>query len=644
MCHFRNSSLLSCFIGRRRARLILSVVVALVVSSAALAQDQNAAQLLAPPDTSSPRATLRNFITSADEIYIELGRSEPTLSRQREMQHRVAFLLRCLDLSQQAPSIAAAQGREAAVSLKEIFDRIPLPPDADIPDFEEVRAAGISRWRIPGTEIALVKISEGERAGEFLFSADTVERAKEFYQRVRNLPYKPDAGSKGLYEAYCLRGGWMIPRGLVNSLPPWALAAVADHAVWQWASGALLIALAAGIVVGMIYLYRLLCPDSTRVRAQLLRVALPLVVIGISSFVEFFLTYQIRLSGDVLTDIKLALRSCTFVAAILAVFFALNSLSDLVIGARRLRPGAIDSQLVRLGFRVLTFMVVAWLTIVAADYMGIPVTPLMACLGASGLAVALASQHTVENLIAGIMLFADKPVRIGDVCQFGHIKGTVEEIGLRSTRIRGIDRSVISIPNAEFAKLQLVNYSRRDHILLRATLQLRYDTTADQLRFVLAELRSMLARHPRIEREPIRVRFIAYGEWSLDVELFAFARTHDWGEFLSIQEDVLLRVMDIVNESGSGFAFPTQMQYTADDTGVDATRTREAESKVKSWREAGLLQSAGFFDDAARSSLAAGVDAATATPAASGNHAGQLHRHHAHDTNGAKSRNAKPAA
>jgi MscS family membrane protein len=252
---------------------------------------------------------------------------------------------------------------------------------------------------------------------------------------------------------------------------------------------------------------------------------------------------------------------------------------------------------VRLGFRIATFLATAWMVIVGADSMGISVTPLIAGLGVSGLAVALAAQHTIENFIAGLVLFADKPVRIGDTCQFGEHRGTVEQIGLRSTRIRGIDRTVISIPNSEFAKLRLVNFTRRDKILLRTQLGLRYETTGDQLRHVLAGLRAMLDAHSRIDDESIRVRFIGYGAYSLDIEIHALAKTSDWPTFLAIQEDVLLRVMDVVNDSGCGFAFPSQTHYVATDTGIDAEIRERAEEKVRSLRASGGLKVAGFLDE-----------------------------------------------
>jgi MscS family membrane protein len=204
------------------------------------------------------------------------------------------------------------------------------------------------------------------------------------------------------------------------------------------------------------------------------------------------------------------------------------------------------------------------------------------------------------------VLFADAPVRIGDFCQFGDQRGTVEQIGLRSTRIRSFDRTMITVPNSEFAKLKLVNYSRRDRILFKAPLSLRYETTGDQMRVVLVGLRDMLKGHPRLVPESVRARFVGYGAWSLDVEIHALAETSDHADFLAIQEDVLLRIMDVVDEAGCGFAFPSQTHYQAADTAPDATRVAEAERRVAAWRRQDGLRAVGFLDtrpDAAESQV-----------------------------------------
>ena len=145
---------------------------------------------------------------------------------------------------------------------------------------------------------------------------------------------------------------------------------------------------------------------------------------------------------------------------------------------------------------------------------------MIAGLGLGGLAVALAARPTLENVIAGLTLFADKPIQIGDFCRFGDELGTVEEIGLRSTRIRRRDDKLVSIPNAEFSRMQIQNYARIRERLYRTMLAFRYETTPEQLRYLLASLRKMLIAHPKVSRNRLHVRFHGFGDYSLDVELF----------------------------------------------------------------------------------------------------------------------------
>ena len=194
--------------------------------------------------------------------------------------------------------------------------------------------------------------------------------------------------------------------------------------------------------------------------------------------------------------------------------------------------------------------------------LGFNVTGLVAGLGIGGLAVALAAQKSLEHFFGGLSLVADQPIRVGDLCRFGDRTGTVEDIGLRSTRVRTLDRTLVTIPNAEFSCMQIENFSRRDRMLVTTTLGLRCETTPDQLRWLLVELKALLLAHPKVARDPARVRFVGFGASSLDVELFFFINTTDYEEFAAIREDIFLRVADLVTASGSGFAFPAQLAYS----------------------------------------------------------------------------------
>jgi MscS family membrane protein len=255
------------------------------------------------------------------------------------------------------------------------------------------------------------------------------------------------------------------------------------------------------------------------------------------------------------------------------------------------------STLIPLGRKTVKTVVIALAVLASLDSFGFDVTALIAGLGVGGLAVALAAQKTIENLFGGATLIADRPVQVGDFCRFGDKLGTVEEIGMRSTRVRTLERTVVTIPNAEFSSLQLENFGKRDMMKFSPRLGLLYATTPDQLRYVLVEIRKMLYAHPKVSNEPARVRFIGFGDSSLDVDVFAYVLATDFSEYLGIAEDLNLRIMDIVAESGTGFAFPSSTTYLAKDEGTDPEKTRRAEETVHGWVESDELYLPGFPEE-----------------------------------------------
>lgn len=243
------------------------------------------------------------------------------------------------------------------------------------------------------------------------------------------------------------------------------------------------------------------------------------------------------------------------------------------------RPEAIAT--LALTRRALKAVVVVLGLLVALQGQGVNVTGLIAGLGIAGIAISLAAQKTLENVFGGIVLSADQPIRVGDFCRFGDKLGTIEDIGLRSTRVRTLDRTVIAVPNAELSTIQIESFAARDKIRLAAILNLRYETSPDQLRWVLHRLREFLAADPRVAHEGLRVKFVALGSTSLDIEVIAFVLTSDFTEFTGVREDLLLGFMDIVAEAGSGFAFPSQTLYVRRDDGLDDERRARAEAEVR---------------------------------------------------------------
>jgi MscS family membrane protein len=268
-----------------------------------------------------------------------------------------------------------------------------------------------------------------------------------------------------------------------------------------------------------------------------------------------------------------------------------------IILSPKIPDTSLDANLLRLLARIIGFIGGVFIIAFGANNLGLPVFGLFAGLGVGGVAVALAIRPTLENLIGGFILFLDKPVRIGDFCSFGAYKGYVENIGLRSTQIRAWDRTLITVPNATLANMEIANWAQCDQMLILSTIGLRYETEVDQLRFVLAKLREMFLSHPSIDNDTVRVRFANYGSSSLDIEIRVYALAREWNGFYAIREDVFLRVKEIVEKSGTSFAFPSQTLYMGKDSGLDETLGKDAVKQVKSWRSSGNLPFPGYSSE-----------------------------------------------
>jgi MscS family membrane protein len=225
---------------------------------------------------------------------------------------------------------------------------------------------------------------------------------------------------------------------------------------------------------------------------------------------------------------------------------------------------------------VIVIALLVWL-----DNIGFKVTTLLAGLGVGSIALALAAQKSIENLIGAVTLYTSKPVRVGDFCKFGETLGTVEEIGLRSTRVRTLDHTLVSVPNAEFMNLPLNNFSKREKIRYHPKIRLRYETTPDQIRSILAEIRKLLTSHTKVLPDQMRVRFTGFGTYSLDLDIFAYIAVTDYAKYLEISEDLNLSIMDIVTQAGSSIAFPSQTTYLESGKGFDKELAHLGKSRMK---------------------------------------------------------------
>jgi MscS family membrane protein len=240
---------------------------------------------------------------------------------------------------------------------------------------------------------------------------------------------------------------------------------------------------------------------------------------------------------------------------------------DLVVGAMSTRPWAVDRpstrSLLAIVGRFTKAFVLVLAGIVVLSYLGVSVGSLLAGLGIGGLALALAAQKTIENLFGTLSIGIDQPLREGDFVRIDDDVGTIEEVGLRSTRVRTLDRTLVTIPNGRLADQRIESFTARDRMRLACTLGLTYSTTAGQMRDTLADLEATLRAHPKIWPDAVVVRFKNFGDSSLDIEIMAWFLTGEWSEFQLIRQEILLSFMAVVERNGASFAFPTRTLHLA---------------------------------------------------------------------------------
>lgn len=221
---------------------------------------------------------------------------------------------------------------------------------------------------------------------------------------------------------------------------------------------------------------------------------------------------------------------------------------------------------------------------------GVDVQTYIAALGIGGIALALGAQKTVENLVGSVTLVADQPIRVGDFCKVDGISGTVEAIGMRSTRLRTGERTVVTIPNGVLAASNIENYAHRDRFLFEPTFDFRMDTTPDQIRFLLVEMRAILYAHPRVNPDPAKVRFTGFGQSSIKITVYTYVEASGIDEYHEIREDLLLRMMDVIEQSGTALAMPSQTVYISRDKIPNEDKAQEATQKVQRWKNDRDLQ------------------------------------------------------
>lgn len=523
-------TLWKCSYQRKRARAVRKRTVALFVAGVGMALF-NVTALCAQNNAPAPRDPLGR--TSPQDAIVQFV--EACHARQ------YAKAAHYLDLRQLPKADRDKGGPELARQLEDLLDDTPFDiatlsrnPEGDTEDGLSATREHLLTLEVGGQTLQLqlerVEVSRGLKV--WLVSADSVALITKAHQILNETSFEKK-----------------LPQVLVTH-------EILDTPLWKW------IVLLASILVIWI---------ASRFVAQALAALIGRIVILKTVHVEALLgplrlaliTSIFRIVVAMVPPsvlVRLYIERAVVLGFLLAMAWAGGLVTDIVAERwrNRLDPRmrAMTYSVLPLGQQIFKMFLYLIALLALLSAWGYNTTTILAGLGVGGLAIALAAQKTIENLFGGISVIGDRPVLVGDFCRFGNHVGTVTHIGLRSTRIRTLDRTIISVPNGQFSSMELENFSARDKIWFHQTLRLRRDTTSDQLRQVLSEVLDILQHHPKVEVGSIPVRFTGIGEYSLDIEVFAYVLTSDFDEFLANQQCLLLDMMHAVEDTGTSLAVP----------------------------------------------------------------------------------------
>jgi MscS family membrane protein len=485
-------------------------------------------QVSDPLGRSTPRGTIRGFVNAAD---------------RNDFVTAVQYL--------QVPGKPKLETETLARDLKELINRYfsrPLALISDSPEGEVQDALPLDHERVGSlkttdkkVDVVLVRVADPQFGRIWLISSDTLAYVPELFDLIE--------------------ANWIdrfMPEPLLNhalfsfSLARWI--------VWFASIALPFLFLHFASRMTLVILKRTIGNEQRRtlVESWYDAVRSPSVFI-LTATLHLLVIYTLGLS---LTYRIIYARS-VLVLLIVGVVWLLRRIMTLSferIRAAMQHSGDTGKQsLILLAERLLRVVIILLAIFSILTIVGVDTKTALAGVGIGGVAIAFGAQKTIENLLGGIFLLTDKAIAIGDKCRIGDRVGTVEDITLRSIRLRTPEQTLLSIPAGGLSQSNIENFASRRKIPVQTILELRYGTTMEQLRSILDMIRRLLAENPRLETATARVQLITYGPNSIQVELFAYVRTRDEAEFRAVREDLLLHIGEVVDGSGSGFAMPARL-------------------------------------------------------------------------------------
>jgi len=285
-------------------------------------------------------------------------------------------------------------------------------------------------------------------------------------------------------------------------------------------------------------------------------IAFGMVILGFKvafSFLTFSESFSLMITNTIST------LTTALIAWVLYRIIQLFQNSDDLIAKRFETDNGITLAKLLLTILKMIVLIVAGIDILST--WGINITGFVASLGLVGMAFALAAKDTASNFFGSMVIFTDQPFKVGDWIKTPDVEGTIEHIGIRSTKVRTFARALVSVPNGNIADTAILNWSEMEKRQIKMTLGLTYATTAAQMRSILKEIRELLHNDADIHQDTIYVHFTEFQESALGIFCYFFTKTTVWGEYMQVRERINLELMEIVEKNGASFAFPSQSLY-----------------------------------------------------------------------------------
>jgi len=541
------------------------------------------------PKCDSPQKVLISFyfLTSAiKDVFEEKDKGlDIDWNQEKELINLYSKLAYLLDTSELPEKDKFARTHIICSELSEILDRIPIPPIDSIPDYKTVIANKLNLWRVPDTEIAITIIKEGTRKGDWSFSANTVKKADEFYDHVKHLPYKKDAkvglinNQTGLLDRYIDYTGPIIPMNFTDHIPNFLRVKFFNLPLWKYL-GTLLILFV--LVLIALVIHRFTHFKSDRLKDQNpLTLSIRRLILPASFLILLPITIDL-----ITVDIRLRMLPLEIIDDILWGFFYLisiwftidlgNLISAIIVKSSSINSSGAHAGFIRLCSRVITYCIGLWILFAGLKDLGLSLVPLVAGVSIGGLAFALAAKPTLANLLGSVLIFADKPFLLGERVKIGDHLGFIEDIGLRSTRLRTLDGHHVSIPNDEVCNSTIENIERRPNIRRKFGLTITYDTPPEKISRAIEITKQLLSidedagksdkelgrpgnRHINNNADfPPRVYFDNLNDCSLNLLVYYwFSPPVNWS-YLEHATWVNTELIKRFGDEGIDFAFPTQ--------------------------------------------------------------------------------------